>query len=41
MNEEDIKGCSKCETISSKSNFYKDISKRDGLLPTFKICGIG
>ena len=28
---EPVKKCSKGEVISSKSNFYKDITKKDGL----------
>ena len=26
--DEDLKKCFKCETFSSKSNFYKDITKK-------------
>ena len=28
--DEDLKKCSKCKTMSSKSNFYKDRTKNDG-----------
>ena len=37
----DIKRCSKCRTISSKCNFNKDVSTKDGLNPICKVCGIG
>ena len=30
---DEIKGCSKCKTISSKCNFYKDITKIGGYRP--------
>ena len=40
MNE-DLMKCSKCEMNSSKFNFYKDISTRDGLNPICKNCGRG
>ena len=35
---DDMKRCSKCKTISSKSNFYKDITKIDGYRPDWKFC---
>ena len=35
---DDMKICSKCKTISSKSNFNKDLSTRDGLNPFCKVC---
>ena len=35
---DDMKLCSKCKTISSKSNFNKDVSTRDGLNPICKVC---
>ena len=35
---DDMKICSKCKTISSKSNFNKDVSTRDGLNPICKVC---
>ena len=34
----DVKKCSKCKTIFSKSNFYKDITKNDGYRPSCKDC---
>ena len=39
--DEDLKNCSKCKTISSKCNFNKDISTKDGLNPIFKVCRMG
>ena len=39
--DEDLKRCSKCKTISLKSNFIKDRTKNDGLNPICKICRIG
>ena len=36
----DVKKCSKCKTIFSKSNFYKDITKNDGLHPYCISCRI-
>ena len=36
MNE--LKSCSKCNMIYSKSNFYKDITKNDGYRPSCKSC---
>ena len=38
---DDVKKCSKCGKFSSKSNFYKDISTKDGLNPICKNCGRG
>ena len=35
---DDMKICSKCKTISSKSNFNKNVSTRDGLNPICKVC---
>ena len=35
---DDVKRCSKCKIISSKSNFYKDITKNDGHRPSCKFC---
>ena len=35
---DDMKRCSKCKTISSKFNFYKDITKIDGYRPDCKYC---
>ena len=35
---DDMRRCSKCKTISSKSNFYKDITKIDGYRPDCKYC---
>ena len=35
---DDMKICSKCKTISSKSNFNKGVSTRDGLNPICKVC---
>ena len=32
------KKCSKCKTISLKSNFYKDITKKDSYRPSCKRC---
>ena len=34
----DVKKCSKCKMVSSKSNFYKDITKNDGYRPSCKRC---
>ena len=34
----DIKRCSKCNLISLKTNFYKDITKNDGYRPSCKRC---
>ena len=28
--DEDLKKCSKCKMISLKSNFFEDITKKDG-----------
>ena len=36
----DVKICSKCKILSSKSNFYKDITKNDGYRPSCKQCTI-
>ena len=33
-----VKKCSKCKTVSLKSNFYKDITKYDGYRPSCKLC---
>ena len=33
-----VKNCLKCETFSSKSNFFEDITKKDGYRPSCKIC---
>ena len=35
---DDARKCSKCKTFSSKSNFYIDVSTKDGLNPICKIC---
>ena len=35
---DELKKCSKCKTISLKSNFNKDVSSRDGLNPICKVC---
>ena len=35
---DDVKKYSKCETFSSKSNFLKDIFKKDGYRPSCKTC---
>ena len=35
---DELKRCSKCKMIYSKSNFYKDITKYDGHRPSCKIC---
>ena len=35
---DDVKRCAKCKTRSSKSNFYKDITKKDGYRPSCKFC---
>ena len=35
---DNVKKCSKCKTISSKSNFHKDITKNDGYRPSCKFC---
>ena len=34
----DIKICSKCKILSSKSNFYRDITKSDGYRPSCVLC---
>ena len=34
----DLKKCSRCKMISPKSNFVKDITKKDGYRPSCKIC---
>ena len=34
---EDLKRCSKCKTLSSKSSFFKDITKKDGYRHSCKI----
>ena len=39
--DEDLKKCSQCKMISSKCNFNKDISTKDGLNPICKVCTIG
>ena len=36
--DEDLKRCSKCRIIYSKSNFYKDITKNDGYRPSCRFC---
>ena len=36
--DEDLKKCSRCKTIFSKSNFVKDITKKDGYRSSCKIC---
>ena len=36
--DEDLKRCSKCKTISSNSNFYKDSIKKDGYKSECKFC---
>ena len=36
--DEDLKKCSRCKMISPKSNFVKDITKKDGYRPSCKIC---
>ena len=38
--DEDLKKCSKCKVMSSRCNFNKDISTKDGLNPIFKVCRI-
>ena len=35
---DDMKKCSKCQTIYSKSNFHKDITKNNGYRPSCKNC---
>ena len=35
---DDVKRCSKCKTISSKSSFHKDRTKNDGYRPSCKFC---
>ena len=35
---DDVKRCSMCKTISSKSNFHKDIRKNDGYRSSCKFC---
>ena len=38
---DDMKKCSKCETICSKCNFDKDRTKKDGLNPICEVCRMG
>ena len=35
---DELKQCSKCKMIYSKSNFHKDITKNDGYRPSCKSC---
>ena len=35
---DDMKKCSKCKTISSKCNFKKDVTTKDGLYNQCKVC---
>ena len=35
---DEMKICSKCRTLYSKSNFYKDRTKNDGYRPSCKFC---
>ena len=35
---DELKRCSMCKTISSKSNFHKDITKNDGYRSSCKFC---
>ena len=35
---DELKNCSKCNMINSKSNFYKDRTTNDGYRPSCKIC---
>ena len=35
---DELKNCSKCKMIYSKSNFYKDRTTNDGYRPSCKIC---
>ena len=37
--EDDFKRCSKCKTISLKSNFHKRLKSSDGFHPQCKFCG--
>ena len=37
---DDLKNCSECGNILSEYNFYKDVSKKDGLNPICKVCKI-
>ena len=34
----DVRKCSKCKLLFSKSNFHKDITKNDGYRPSCKNC---
>ena len=34
---DDVKNCSKCETFSSKSKFFEEISKKAGCRPSCKV----
>ena len=36
--DEDLKKCSKCKTFSSKTKFFRDITKKDSCRPSCKIC---
>ena len=38
---DDVRKCSKCKTFTSKSNFHKDISIKDGFNPICKTCRRG
>ena len=38
---DELKKCSKCKRTSSKSNFYRDISTKDGLNPICRNCRRG
>ena len=35
---DDVKRCSKCKTISSKSNLFNDRTKNDGYRPYCNFC---
>ena len=35
---DEVKSCSKCDMIYSKSNFYRDRTTNDGYRPSCKIC---
>ena len=38
---DDMKRCSKCKMISSKGNFNKDVSTKEGLNLICKVCRMG
>ena len=39
--KDEFRKCSECKTNSSKSNFYKDRSTKDGVRAMRKVCSSG